>query len=168
MKVQSQLLGRYSSRNKPFILFRLPETETLLYRLSDIKPLFNLPNINITEYYRDQDDIYLDTTSLANLALEHNRYLLAELCKLRSGDYSAGLADVILETFPNFKRAPKEEHIWEFVPLPLEKNFSNEKTKSETKHMMALDKVLLNNHELKQHQHQHRYIAHFIIFVRLE
>ncbi|KAI8882667.1 hypothetical protein K501DRAFT_333905 [Backusella circina FSU 941] len=149
--------GRYSSRNKPLILFRLPETETLLYRLSDIKPLFNLPNINLTDYYRDQDDIYLDTPSLANLALEHNRYLLGELCKLRSEDYSVGLADIILETFPNFKRAPKEENIWEFVPLPLEKMHSNEKTKSETRHLMALDKVLLNNHELKQHQHQQQF-----------
>jgi hypothetical protein len=173
MKVLSQLLGRYSNHNKPLILFRLPDTETLLYRLSDIEPLFNLPPFSFKRNtykncYRDHEETYLDTRVLSDLAQQFNRHLLAELCKLQPNDYNMGLADAILQTFPQFKRAPKEEHIWESVQLPLEnledvirreegdKAVKTEPTSPslisqvipESKNAMALDKVLLNSNEL--------------------
>lgn len=129
MKVLSQLLGTYSKHKKPLILFRLPDTDTLFYRLSDIVPLFDLPTISFKEgnyenCYRDHEDTYLNTKVLSELALKHNRYMLAELCKFKPDDYQKGLVDAILQTFPDFTRAPKEEHIWESVQLPLE-NFQD-------------------------------------------
>ncbi|KAI8993295.1 hypothetical protein BDB01DRAFT_319239 [Pilobolus umbonatus] len=176
MKVLSQLLGRYSTHNKPLILFRLPDTDTLFYRQSDIEPLFNLPaitfdNINLENCYRDQEDTYLNTKALADIAFKHSRYSLAELCKLKSVDYNNGLADAILHTFPEFKRAPPEEHIWESVQLPLEnlsdilarENNSIVKSEpmsppalhqmSDIRNAMALDKVLLNTNELRRQNH---------------
>lgn len=174
MKVLSQLLGRYSDHNKPLILFRLPDTDILLYRLSDIKPLFNIPTFSFKKAtykncYRDHEDTYLDAKVLADLAHQFNRNLLAELCKLKPNDYNVGLADAILQTFPRFKRAPKEEHIWESVQLPLE-NMENvieregeravkaepvsppsiHQAIPETRNAMALDKVLLSSNELRR------------------
>ncbi|KAI7891021.1 uncharacterized protein EV154DRAFT_551883 [Mucor mucedo] len=170
MKVLSQLLGRYSEHNKPFILFRLPETDVLLYRLSDIKPLFNIPTFSFKKAtykncFRDGEDTYLDTNVLGDLAHQFNRHLLAELCKLKPNDYNLGLADAILQTFPQFKRAPKEEHIWESVQLPLE-NMEDVIDRTikiepisppnihqvipEARNAMALDKVLLSSNELKR------------------
>ncbi|KAI9483922.1 MAG: hypothetical protein EXX96DRAFT_159022 [Benjaminiella poitrasii] len=176
MKVLSQLLGRYSGRNKPLILFRLPDTDTLFYRLSDIEPLFNLPplsslkNVSYKGCYKDHEDTYLNTTVLSEIAQQFNRHLLTELCKLRPNDYNVGLADAILQTFPQFKRAPKEEHIWESVQLPLEnledvfenegatKIIKSEPTSPplinqiipEARNAMTLDKVLLNPNESRR------------------
>lgn len=106
---------------------------------------------------------------LADLADKFNRHLLAELCKLKPNDYNLGLADAILQTFPQFKRAPKEEHIWESVQLPLEnmqdvieregeRAIKTEPTSPSIHHApqpdvrkaMALDKVLLNSSELRK------------------
>ncbi|KAI8389399.1 hypothetical protein BD560DRAFT_486064 [Blakeslea trispora] len=177
MKVLSQLLGRYSDRNKPLILFRLPETDTLFYRLSDIEPLFDLPPINFKREtykncYRDHEDTYLNTKVLEELARKYNRPLLGDLCKLKPDDYNVGLADPILQSFPKFKRASKEDHIWESVQLPLEnlediveydkRGIERTIIKSEptspppisqvveTRNAMALDKVLLSSSELRK------------------
>lgn len=174
MKVLSQLLGRYSDHHKPLILFRLPESDILLYRLSDIKLLFNIPLFSFKKAtykncYRDHEDTYLDTKVLADLANQFNSPLLAELSKLKPNDYSIGLADPILRTFAQFKRAPKEEYIWESVQLPLEnmehvidregeRQIKTEPTSPpslhqmlpESRNAMALDKVLLNSSELRR------------------
>ena len=177
MKVLSQLLGRYSDRNKPLILFRLPETDTLFYRLSDIEPLFNLPPINFRgdtykNCYRDHEDTYLNTKVLEELSFKYGRPLLSDLCRLKPDDYNLGLADSVLQNFPKFKRAPKEDHIWESVQLPLENLedvIEREKTGiektvikaeptspppisqvMETRNVMALDKVLLSSNELRK------------------
>lgn len=174
MKVLSQLLGRYSDHHKPLILFRLPESDILLYRLSDIKLLFNIPLFSFKKAtyrncYRDHEDTYLDTKVLADLANQFNSPLLAELSKLKPNDYSIGLADPILRTFAQFKRAPKEEYIWESVQLPLEnmehvieregeKQIKTEPASPpslhqmlpESRNAMALDKVLLNSNELRR------------------
>ncbi|KAI9251231.1 hypothetical protein BY458DRAFT_523975 [Sporodiniella umbellata] len=172
MKVLSQLLGRYSKHKKPLILFRLPNTDTLLYRLSDVAPLFKLPPISFEgDYfescYKDHEDYYLNTNALFKVALHFNKYVLAELCKFQPDDYQKGLADAILETFPEFIRAPKEEHIWESVQLPLEKMVDRAEYEEETaikieppsppalnavesKNVMALDKVLLSTNELRR------------------
>lgn len=168
MRVLSQLLGRYSDNHKPLILFRLPDTDVLFYRLSDIEPLFKLPpqsfkQVNYKNCYRDLEDTYLNTTVLSELAHRFNLHLLTELCKLKPNDYNLGLADAILQTFPQFKRAPKEEHIWESVQLPLEnledvverESHATIKTEPasppsiyqvlpESRNAMALDKVLIN------------------------
>ncbi|KAI8347190.1 hypothetical protein EDC96DRAFT_521163 [Choanephora cucurbitarum] len=177
MKVLSQLLGRYSDRNKPLILFRLPETDTLFYRLSDIEPLFDLPPINFKgetykNCYRDHEDTYLNTKVLEELSFKYGRPLLSDLCRLKPDDYNLGLADPVLQNFPKFKRAPKEDHIWESVQLPLEnledvikrEKVGIEKTiikaeptspppisqVVETRNVMALDKVLLSSNELRK------------------
>lgn len=167
MTVLSQLLGRYSTNKKPLILFQLPDTSTLLYRLSDIIPLFDLPLNCYTEGhyttgYKDHEDIYLDTPILNDLAQKHNKPLLSELAQLKVEDYQQGSVDSLLEKFPEFVRAPNEEHIWESVQLPLEKlsETSTEKTikaepmsppsMPEAKSAMALDKVLLSSNELRR------------------
>ncbi|KAL7309394.1 hypothetical protein PS15m_011485 [Mucor circinelloides] len=171
MKVLSQLLGRYSNNHKPLILFRLPDTDTLFYRLSDIEPIFKLPPLSYKKSafkncYRDNEDTYLNTQVLSEIAGQFNRHLLAELCKLKPNDYNVGLADAILQTFPEFKRAPKEEHIWESVQLPLEnlEDIIEREVKTEPSsppsvnqvipeirgNAMALDKVLLNSNELRR------------------
>lgn len=176
MKVLSQLLGRYSTNKKPLILFRLPNTDTLLYRLSDIIPLFDLPPTCFKEgpyenCYKDHEDTYLDTKVLIDLAFKHNKYMLVELCKFKPDDYQKGLADAILQTFPEFTRAPKEEHIWESVQLPLENlqdaieeegkkvikteplSPSIHQTIPEARSAMALDKVLLSSNELRRQRY---------------
>lgn len=177
MKVLSQLLGRYSNNHKPLILFRLPDTDTLFYRLSDIEPIFRLPPLSSTttktsafkNCYRDNEDTYLNTQVLSDIAGQFNKHLLAELCKLKPNDYNVGLADAILQTFPEFKRAPQEEHIWESVQLPLEnlEDVMEREVKTEPssppsvhqvipaeasrgQNAMALDKVLLNSSELRR------------------
>lgn len=163
MIVLSQLLGRYSSHNKPLILFRLPETNTLLYRQSDIEQLFSLPPLSFQEVdyegcYRDHEDTYLNTQVLDELAEHFKRDTLVDLCKFQPNDYALGLADKVLDTFPQFKRAPKEEHIWESVQLPLENlqdALDREAIKpepssppsvyqSKRRNSMALDKVLIH------------------------
>lgn len=175
MKVLSQLLGRYSNNHKPLILFRLPDTDTLFYRLSDIEPIFRLPPLSLSKTfafkncYRDNEDTYLNTQVLSDIAGQFNKHLLAELCKLKPNDYNVGLADAILQTFPEFKRAPQEEHIWESVQLPLEnlEDVMEREVKTEPssppsvnqvipaeatrgQNAMALDKVLLNSSELRR------------------
>lgn len=171
MKVLSQLLGRYSNNHKPLILFRLPDTDTLFYRLSDIEPIFKLPPFSYKKStfrncYRDNEDTYLNTKVLSDIAGQFNKHLLAELCKLKPNDYNVGLADAILQTFPEFKRAPKEENIWESVQLPLEnlEDIIEREVKTEPSspptvnqvlpearhNAMALDKVLLNSNELRR------------------
>lgn len=154
------------------ILFRLPDTDILLYRHSDIAPLFKLPPITFEgsqfeNCYKDHEDIYLNANALFNIALHYNKYVLAELCKFQPSDYQKGLADAILQTFPEFVRAPKEEHIWESVQLPLEKIIETMEHEGETaikieppsppsmhipeaKNVMALDKVLLSSNELRR------------------
>jgi hypothetical protein len=158
IKVFSQLLGRYSSNKKPLILFRLDES--LLYRLSDIQPLFGLDGIDYSQFedcYRDSEDIYLNTGVLHSYAVEKSCQRLAELSKLKADDFQAGLADEILDTFPEFKRTPKEDQVWEAVQLPFER-LSAPLVKSEplspptlkstdNRNPMALDKVLLNTTE---------------------
>ncbi|KAI9274238.1 hypothetical protein BY458DRAFT_507685 [Sporodiniella umbellata] len=167
MKVSSQLLGRYSANQKPLILFRLPDIDNiLLYRLSDIIPLFELPlncfaEGHYTVGYKDHEDTYLSTTVLRDLAHRYNRPLLSQLAQLKADDYQNGLVDTLLGKFPAFVRAPKEEHVWESVQLPLEK--INEASETEIKvepmsppsmpearSAMALDKVLLSTNELKR------------------
>ncbi|CEP10140.1 hypothetical protein [Parasitella parasitica] len=168
MKVLSQLLGRYSKTQKPLILFRLPDTDTLLYRLSDIEPIFALPPLSykkstFKDCYRDNEDTYLNTQVLSEIAGQFNRHLLTELCKLKPNDYNVGLADAILQTLSGFKRAPKEENIWESVQLPLEnlEDVIEREVKTEPSsppsmsqalpaearksNAMALDKVLLGS-----------------------
>ncbi|KAI9245955.1 hypothetical protein EDC94DRAFT_627907 [Helicostylum pulchrum] len=101
MKIQSLLLGHFQS-SQAFYLYRIKNTNILLFKLTQVCSFFDLPLTQLLEsqselFYRDKhDEVYLKTTSLASIAIKYNKFLLAELCKLKPTDYAANLADSIL------------------------------------------------------------------------
>ncbi|KAI9253511.1 hypothetical protein BDA99DRAFT_540763 [Phascolomyces articulosus] len=134
MKVQTLLLG-YFSDEKPVHVYRLPNnnniTHLLLYKLSDISLLFGLPHLpqhpalapdrlanNSLHCYQDQQDLYLSTKLLGETAISLNKYQLAEFCKFKPNDYTAGLADSILDSMSRFERV-KKMGPWSPLELPL-------------------------------------------------
>ncbi|KAI8138312.1 hypothetical protein BJV82DRAFT_583021 [Fennellomyces sp. T-0311] len=126
MKVQALLLG-YFSDQKPVYVYGLRNSTTLLFKLSDISLLFGLahlpqhpslaPNLlsNSPHCYRDHQDLYLTTKLVSETAISLNKYLLAEFCKLKPSDYTAGLADSILNSVPRFERV----QIGNWIPMDL-------------------------------------------------
>lgn len=109
MNIQSLLLGHFPLK-KPFYLYRIKDTNILLFKLTQVCSFFDLPLTQILErpsehVYRDKENqVYLKTTSLAPLAIKYNKFLLAELCKLNVNDYAANLADSILSNIPGLER----------------------------------------------------------------
>ncbi|KAI9478363.1 MAG: hypothetical protein EXX96DRAFT_650690 [Benjaminiella poitrasii] len=102
MNILSLLLGHYNS-NQDFHLYRFEHTSHLLFKFEDIVFLFNLQadllETDSVPYYHDKhkpSETYLTTDELAQLAVKHNKFLLAELCKLKPGDYAASLDESIL------------------------------------------------------------------------
>lgn len=127
MKVQTLLLG-YFSDEKPVHVYRL--TNQVLYKLSDISLLFGLPHLpqhptlstnllsnNSPHCYRDNQDLYLSTKLLGEIAISLNKYQLAEFCKFKPNDYTAGLADSILDSMSRFERVKKMGQ-WKVMDLP--------------------------------------------------
>ncbi|KAG2227875.1 hypothetical protein INT45_002113 [Circinella minor] len=127
MKVQTLLLG-YFSDEKPVHVYRL--TNQVLYKLSDISLLFGLPHLpqhptlstnllsnNSPHCYRDNQDLYLSTKLLGEIAISLNKYQLAEFCKFKPNDYTAGLADSILDSMSRFERVKKMGQ-WKGMDLP--------------------------------------------------
>ncbi|KAI7856698.1 hypothetical protein BDC45DRAFT_603788 [Circinella umbellata] len=127
MKVQTLLLG-YFSDEKPVHVYQL--TNQVLYKLSDISLLFGLPHLpqhptlstnllsnNSPHCYRDDQDLYLSTKLLGEIAISLNKYQLAEFCKFKPNDYTAGLADSILDSMPRFERVKKMGQ-WKGMDLP--------------------------------------------------
>ncbi|ORY96582.1 hypothetical protein BCR43DRAFT_524646 [Syncephalastrum racemosum] len=127
MKVRALLLG-YFNDQKPLYVYRpSSDSDILLYKLSDIALLFSLPHLphhpslapnqiaHSPQCYRDDKGLYLSTQLLANTAVHLNKYLLAELCKLKPSDYAAGFADSILKTLPRFDRVK----ISDWIPMEL-------------------------------------------------
>lgn len=118
MNISSLLLGHFNNNinnnnnaQEPFHLHRIENTSILLFKLNDVVSFFNLPSthevlekVSPTDlFYRDvhqPNDIYTTTSLLASLAIKHNKFLLAELCKLKPTDYAANLADSILANIP--------------------------------------------------------------------
>ncbi|KAI8877063.1 hypothetical protein K501DRAFT_337656, partial [Backusella circina FSU 941] len=111
MKVDSLLLGHFvnsSDDRHPFYLYRLKDSTMLLFKLVDVCSFFNLPELPVSSlpaesYCDEQQDIYLSTPALTQVAIKHNKFLLAELCKLKPSDYAANLADSILSTMPSLE-----------------------------------------------------------------
>lgn len=122
MKVRALLLG-YLSERKPFYVYQLPGTEYLLYRLSNISLLFNIPQLHqhpsltpaqlsrTPHCYQDSEDYFVNTKVIADAAVSLNKYMLAEFCKLKPNDYTAGLADSILNAVPLTERARASDWI---------------------------------------------------------
>lgn len=125
--MRALLLG-YFNDQKPLYVYRpSADSDLLLYKLSDIALLFSLPHLphhpslaanqiaHSPQCYRDDKGLYLSTQLLANTAVHLNKYLLAELCKLKPSDYAAGFADSILKTLPRFDRVT----IGDWIPMDL-------------------------------------------------
>jgi hypothetical protein len=111
MNILSLLLGHFNN-TQPFYLYRIENSSILLFKLTDVCSFFNLPSptelLHHSEQhqllYRDKhQDIYITTNLLAPLAIKHNKFLLAELCKLKPTDYAAKLADSILFNLPHLE-----------------------------------------------------------------
>ncbi|KAI8330002.1 hypothetical protein EDC96DRAFT_528916 [Choanephora cucurbitarum] len=107
MHLLSLLLGHYE-KDKPFYLYRAEGTNTLLFRFADVVSIFNLTADRLPSdgsYFVDREspyDAYVTTTDLAILAIRQNKFLLAELCKLKPMDYAASLDESILSNLPRF------------------------------------------------------------------
>lgn len=107
MHLLSLLLGHYE-KDKPFYLYRAEGTNTLLFRFADVVSIFNLTADRLPSdgsYFIDREspyDAYVTTTDLAALAVRQNKFLLAELCKLKPMDYAASLDESILSNLPRF------------------------------------------------------------------
>lgn len=118
MKVCALLLGYFFDK-KPFYVYRIVDSDLLLFKLADISLLFSVPHLpqhhmlatnvlsSSPHCYRDSKDLYLSTKLLGDTAVSLNKYLLAEFCKLKPNDYSAGLADSILNAISRFERVDK-------------------------------------------------------------
>lgn len=118
MKVCALLLGYFFDK-KPFYVYRIVESDLLLFKLADISLLFSVPHLpqhhmlatnvlsSSPHCYRDSKDLYVSTKLLGDTAVSLNKYLLAEFCKLKPNDYSAGLADSILNAISRFERVDK-------------------------------------------------------------
>ncbi|KAI7876016.1 hypothetical protein K492DRAFT_210644 [Lichtheimia hyalospora FSU 10163] len=127
MKVCALLLGYFFDK-KPFYVYRIIDSDLLLFKLADISLLFSVPHLpqhhmlatnvlsSSPHCYRDSKDLYLSTKLLGDTAVSLNKYLLAEFCKLKPNDYSAGLADSILNAISRFERVDK---IGEWVSMDL-------------------------------------------------
>ncbi|KAI8374862.1 hypothetical protein BD560DRAFT_446048 [Blakeslea trispora] len=107
MHLLSLLLGHYE-KDRPFYLYRAEGTNTLLFKFTDVVSIFNLTADRLPpdgSYFVDKEspyDAYVTTTDLASLAIQQNKFLLAELCKLKPVDYAASLAESILSNLPQF------------------------------------------------------------------
>ncbi|KAI8875333.1 hypothetical protein K501DRAFT_233824 [Backusella circina FSU 941] len=127
MKVESLLLGHFiqGANREPFQVFRLKD-HSLLFQWTDVCSFFNLPDIQVqslshqlgsksnTLFRDDQDRIYISALALISTAVKHNKFLLAELCKLKPTDYAANLADAILDALPQFERNAEKSGTQEF------------------------------------------------------
>ncbi|KAI8978391.1 hypothetical protein BDB01DRAFT_799660 [Pilobolus umbonatus] len=111
--IHTLLLGHYitTSSTRPFYLYRIGNTPLLLFKLVDIYAIFKLPQSTQAQleslaesiYQDQQHQIYILTTALVTIAIKHNKFILAELCKLKLTDYSAHLADSILSNIPQLQ-----------------------------------------------------------------
>ncbi|KAI7906104.1 uncharacterized protein BX663DRAFT_558664 [Cokeromyces recurvatus] len=143
MNLLSLLLGHYNNNNKPFYLYRFEHTSHLLFKFEDIAFLFNLKHdlleTDSVPCYQDKQnltDIYLTTTELARLAIKHNKFLLAELCKLKPGDYAASLDESILSKLSrlNYHKSKKDDSQFTITQIQLQWAINQEnsnKVKSE-------------------------------------
>lgn len=125
MKILSLLLGHFNQTE--FYVYRIESTVVLLFKLSDVCSFFNLPSpIPLLEsqsepFYRDKEnDIFLKSTTLATIAIKHNKFLLAELCKLKPNDYAANLADSILSNIPGLERNKIKKDETQYISTDIE------------------------------------------------
>lgn len=126
MKILSLLLGHFN-QTELFHVYRIESTVVLLFKLSDVCSFFKFASpIQILEsqsepFYRDkQNDIYLKSTTLATIAIKHNKFLLAELCKLKPNDYAANLADSILSNIPGLERNKIKKDETQYIATDIE------------------------------------------------
>lgn len=165
MNIESLLLGHFDS-NKPFYVYRIKDTSTLLFKLEDVCSFFNLPHSletqSVTIYVDKQqqqannhNDVYLTSTDLGTLAIKHKKFLLAELCKLKPNDYAANLAEAILCNFKRFERntVKKDNSQYKSTGIELIESFGTVKseplsppplhpTTTSTSDPMAIDTML--------------------------
>lgn len=125
MKILSLLLGHFNQAE--FHVYRIESTVVLLFKLSDVCSIFNLPSpiaqleSQSEPFYRDKDhDIYLKSSTLSTIAIKHSKFLLAELCKLKPSDYAANLADSILSNIPGLERNKIKKDETQYVPTDIE------------------------------------------------
>lgn len=125
MKILSLLLGHFNQAE--FHVYRIESTVVLLFKLSDVCSFFKLPSpiaqleSQSEPFYRDkQNDIYLKSSTLSTIAIKQNKFLLAELCKLKPSDYAANLADSILSNIPGLERNKIKKDETQYISTDIE------------------------------------------------
>ncbi|KAI8988601.1 hypothetical protein BDF20DRAFT_911051 [Mycotypha africana] len=173
MKLLSLLLGQYND-NQEFNLYRAENSSTLLFKFADLCFLFGLAadlldTSQDATIYLDKrtSDIYVTTNDLVTLAVKHNKFLLAELCKLKISDYATHLDESILSNLPRLKYYSPKKDEGQFKASHIEVYNAKTKVKSEPISprppmiLNASDPMALNNimsgsgsQQLQQNQQQ--------------
>jgi hypothetical protein len=137
MNLLSLLLGHYD-KDQEFRLYRIVDTSTLLFKFADVASLFNLPRDLLETltfpYYLDKHqstDAYITTTELASVAIKHRKFLLAELCKLKTDDYAAQLDESMLSNLPRLEYHKSKKDTSQFTATPIQLYEASHKVKSE-------------------------------------
>lgn len=123
MNILFVLLGTYK-KDQAFNLYRVENTDTLLFKLTDISYLFNLDFSlfeKIPQFVDKKNNIYFTTTDLVQIAIQHNKFLLAELCKLKPNDYAAKLDESMLANLPrlNYNNSRKDSSQYQTTSIEL-------------------------------------------------
>jgi hypothetical protein len=138
MKVQRLHLGK-SENGSPFYLYQIPSSSSSenstnsFYQVDIIEALFFDKESRLVDYvprqyfnsdgcyyYKtDQGNSYLLAQAIGEAAVKLNKYLLAEICKLKRQDVLTGVADTLLESVGRLTKAEKyaeDDHDMPLVP----------------------------------------------------
>jgi hypothetical protein len=128
MKVQRLHLGK-SASGSAFYMYQIPtssSSETFrnsFYQVDIIESLFFDQESRLVDYIspryfqsegcyyykNEQGDKYLLAQAIGEAAVKLNKYLLAEICKLKREDVLTGVADKLLESVTRLTKA--EQHV---------------------------------------------------------
>lgn len=168
MNILSVLLGHYK-QDQAFSLYKVENTDTLLFRLDDITYLFNLDSSlfeKTPQFVDKHNNAYLTTAELVQIAIQHNKFLLAELCKLKPNDYAAKLDESMLANLPRLAYSKSKKDASQYQITSIEITGSSKPVKSEplspppppsrpplpthTSDPMALDHIITSNKQARR------------------
>ncbi|CEP14321.1 hypothetical protein [Parasitella parasitica] len=170
MNILSVLLGNYK-KDQEFNLYKIENTDTLLFKLDDVSYLFNIDSSlfeKTPQFLDKQNNIYLTTTELVQIAVQHNKFLLAELCKLKPNDYAAKLDESMLANLPRleYNKSKKDDSQYQTTTIELTSNSKLVKPEPEsppsvpppsrpalathTSDPMALDHIISTNKQARR------------------
>ncbi|KAK4522094.1 RNA-binding protein Cwf29 [Mucor velutinosus] len=168
MNILSVLLGHYN-QDQEFNLYKIENTDTLLFKLNDITHLFNLESSlfeKTPQFVDKQKNTYINTTELVQIAIQHNKFLLAELCKLKPNDYVAKLDESMLANLPRlvYSKSKKDASQYQITSIELTNNSKPVKSEplspsppqprlplpTHTSDPMALDHIITSNKQARR------------------